>query len=336
MASTEEQSKDEQLEAIGEECKNLILSLPKEYGFGNQYFYFFQGFWTTAAQIQSIISFQNHFQAKDSDVVVATVPKSGTTWLKALTFAIINRHHFSSLHNHPLLTSNPHELVPFFELNIYTDISWQFAKLDLLNMIEPRIFGTHIPFHSLAKSIKESNCKIIYICRNPFDTFVSYWNFMNKIALNQSLPTSTLEDDFEKYCEGLCHVGPFWDHMLGYLKESKARPNKILFLKYEDLKEDINFHVKRIAEFLGCPFTQEEESNGVIENIINLCSFEKMKGLEANKSGVLGKIYDKKYFFRKGEIGDWINYLSPSMVDKLSKIIEEKLSGSGISFNVCP
>jgi hypothetical protein len=47
MASTnftEDQSKDVQLEAIGEECKQLILSLPKEYGFGNQYFYFFKIF----------------------------------------------------------------------------------------------------------------------------------------------------------------------------------------------------------------------------------------------------------------------------------------------------
>ncbi|CAJ2668826.1 unnamed protein product [Trifolium pratense] len=328
---TEKQSKDVQLEAIGEECKQLILSLPKEYGFGNQYYYFFQGFWVTPSQIQSIICFQNHFEAKDSDVVIASMPKSGITWLKALTFAIINRHHFSSLENHPLLTSNPHELVPFFEFNIYVDTICQFTKVDLLNMIEPRLFGTHIPFPSLAKSIKESNCKIIYICRNPFDTYVSYWSFMNKISLNQSL-----EDDFERYCKGICHVGPFWDHMLGYLKESIARPNKILFLKYEDLKEDVNFHVKRIAEFLDCPFTREEESNGVIENIINLCSFKTMKELDANKFGSFGWNIEKKYYFRKAEIGDWINYLSPSMVEKLSKIIEEKLSGSGLSFKVCP
>ncbi|KAK2351988.1 cytosolic sulfotransferase [Trifolium repens] len=253
-----DQLKDVELEAISEECKQLILSLPKEYGTAYQYFYFFQGFWTAPSQIQSIISFQNHFQAKDSDIVVASMPKSGTTWLKALTFAIINRHNFSSLENHPLLTSNPHELVPFFELNVYVDTFSQFPKFDILNMIEPRLFGTHIPFPSLAKSIKESNCKIIYICRNPFDTFVSNWNFMNKISINQSLPTSTLEEDFE--------------------------------------------------------------------------SFEKMKELEANKFGVIGWKIEKKDCFRKAEVGDWINYLSPTMIEKLSKIIEEKISGSNLSF----
>lgn len=337
--SHEEQSKDLLLEAIGEEdsdCKELILSLPKEYiGVPNHYFYFFQGFWASPSQIKTIISFQNHFQAKDSDVIIASLPKTGTTWLKALSFAIVNRHCFPSLDNHPLLTSNPHELVPSLESNIFVDTFCNFPKFDLVNMIEPRLLGTHVPFPSLAKSIKDSNCKIIYICRNPFDTYVSYWNFMNKISINSSCPAITIDDDFERYCNGICHVGPFWDHMLGYWNESKIRPDKILFLKYEDLKEDIKFHVKRIGEFLGCPFTQEEESNGEIENIINLCSFKNMKDLEANKVGEFGRKIEKKYLFRKGEIGDWKNYLSPSMTEKLSKIIEEKLSGSGLSFKVC-
>lgn len=123
--------------------------------------------------------------------------------------------------------------------------------------------------------------------------------------------------------------------MLGYWKESMARPDKVLFLKYEDLKEDVDFHVRRVAEFLDCGFTQEEVSSGVIENIIKLCSFEKMKALEVNKSGTVGRNVENKYFFRKGQVGDWVNYLSTSMVEKLSKIIEEKLSGEGLSFRVC-
>ncbi|XP_061348761.1 cytosolic sulfotransferase 15-like [Gastrolobium bilobum] len=316
-------------ENLSQECKELILSLPKEKGWRTRYLYLFQDFWCQPAEIQAIITFQKHFQANDSDVIVATIPKSGTTWLKALTFAIVNRHRFSTLENHPLLTSNPHDLVPFFEYTVYGDTHDQVP--DLSNMTEPRLFGTHIPFPSLAKSIKESNCRIIYICRNPFDTFVSTWIFMNKIK-PESLPAFALEEAFEMYCKGIIGFGPSWNQMLGYWNESIARPHKVLFLKYEDLKQDVNFHVKRVAEFLGCPFTREEESSGVIENIIQLCSFEKMKELEANKSGTFGRNFEKNYLFRKAEIGDWVNYLSPSMVEKLSKIIEEKLCGSGLSF----
>jgi len=347
MASTdltnmkEDQSRDGQ-ETISKENKvshdynNLILSLPRENGCETEYMYFFHGFWCPSTLIQSVNSFLNNFLAKDSDIVVASMPKSGTTWLKGLAYAIVNRQHFTSLeNNHPLLLFNPHELVPQFEVNLYGDKDGPLPQIDVSNMTEPRLFGTHIPFLSLAKSIQESNCKIIYICRNPFDTFVSYWIFINKIRSKKSLTELTLEESFERYCKGICLFGPFWDNILGYLKESIERPHKVLFLKYEDLKEDVNFHIKRIAEFVGFPFTQEEENNGVIENIIKLCSFESMKELEGNQSGTISGDIEKEFYFRKGEIGDWVNYLSSSMVEKLSKVIEEKLNGSSLSFKVC-
>nr|KYP55119.1 Flavonol 4'-sulfotransferase [Cajanus cajan] len=203
-------------------------------------------------------------------------------------------------------------------------------------MAEPRLFGTHTPFHSLPNSLKEFNCKIVYICRNPFDVFVSAWSFFKKIK-GGPLPTPSLEEAFEMYCNGIIEFGPWWSHMLGYWKESIARPNKVLFLKYEDLKEDANFHVKKVAEFLGYPFTHEEESNGVIESIVKLCSFEEMKDLDVNKSGIINfqvKSFENNLFFRKAEIGDWVNYFSQPMIEKLSKIIEEKLSGSGLSFKM--
>ncbi|QCD85700.1 desulfoglucosinolate sulfotransferase A/B/C [Vigna unguiculata] len=314
---------------------NLSLSLRIENAWADTYqFYLFENFWCPSIHFQAVNSFKKEFQAKDSDIVVASFPKSGTIWLKALTFAIVNRQRFSSLEDHPLLSSNPHELVPFFEFIFGADdIHGQI--LHLSNMAEPRIFGTHTPFPSLPESIKESNCKIVYICRNPFDNFVSAWNYFNKIKPT-IVSELTLEEAFELYCNGVMEYGPWWSHMLGYWEESIAKPDKVLFLKYDDLKEDINFHVKSVAKFLGCPFTEEEENNGVVESIIKLCSFEKMKDLAVNKSGMYGRGgIEKKNFFRKGENGDWVNYFSPSMTEKLSKIVEEKLSGSGLSFKMC-
>ncbi|XP_047163827.1 cytosolic sulfotransferase 15-like, partial [Vigna umbellata] len=302
----------------------LTLSLPRERGLASSNMYLFQEFWCPSILMKEVNIFQKQFQAKDSDIIVASFPKSGTTWLKAIAFAIVNRRCFS-IYNHPLLTSNPHQLVPFIEFMHPADSHFPTT--------EPRLFGTHIPFPSLSKSIIESNCKIIYICRNPFDTFISAWNFFNKIKQHSS-SVPTMEEIFEMYCNGIIEFGPWWSHMLGYWKESIVRPNKILILKYEDLKENVNLYVKRVAEFLDFPFTQEEESNGVFESIIRLCSFEKMKDLEVNKSGISYKIVENKHFFRKAEIGDWVNYFSPSMTEKLSKIMEEKLSGSGLSFEI--
>lgn len=46
--------------------------------------------------------------------------------------------------------------------------------------------------------------------------------------------------------------GPYWDHMLGYWIETLQRSEKVrLFLKYEDMKEDRDYHLEQLAGFLG-------------------------------------------------------------------------------------
>ena len=179
------------------EENEFILSLPKETDFSPTLsLHLFQDFWYTSYCIEGVINFQKYFDAKDNDVFVASFPKTGTTWLKALTFAIVNHQRFPSFDNHPLLSSNPHQLVPFSEFILSHDLHLNIISLS--NMSEPRVLGTHVPLHSLPESITKSSCKIIYICRNPFDTFVSLWEFVNKLK-SMSLTGVTLEEAFEKY-----------------------------------------------------------------------------------------------------------------------------------------
>ncbi|CAB4268358.1 unnamed protein product [Prunus armeniaca] len=61
-----------------------------------------------------------------------------------------------------------------------------------------------------------------------------------------------------------------------------------------------------------------------------------MKKLEVNKIGSSIENFENKNLFRKAEVGDWVNYLSPKMVERLSKVIEERLGGSGLGFKVFP
>ncbi|KAK9912587.1 hypothetical protein M0R45_036445 [Rubus argutus] len=100
------------------------------------------------------------------------------------------------------------------------------------------------------------------------------------------------------------------------------------------MKEDGALHLKKLAKFLGFPFSLEEERGGEIGKIAKLCSFDNMKKLEVNKSGKSIKNFENKNLFRKAEVGDWMNYLTPNMVERLSKVIEEKLEGSGLRFKV--
>lgn len=332
---TRTQIADEEEKHLSSECKEVLLSLPKERGWRTAFLYKFQGYWCQAKEIQAIMAFQKHFKAKDTDIILASIPKSGTTWMKALSFAIINRKNFPIIsdhhgHHHPLLTSNPHDLVPFLEYKLYAN-----NQIPELSQIadEPRVFATHIPFASLNLLPSMNNIKIVYICRNPFDTFISSWHFLNKLR-SQGLPEISLEEAFKMYCDGVIGFGPFWEHMLGYWNESLKRPNNVLFLKYDDMKQDIVSNLKKLASFLGFPFSPEEEKQGVIQDIAKLCSFEEMKKLDVNKNGKSIKDIENKYLFRKGEVGDWVNYLSPSMVKQLSLVMEEKLDASGLSFKV--
>ncbi|KAL5773194.1 hypothetical protein ACOSQ2_013118 [Xanthoceras sorbifolium] len=258
----------------------------------------------------SIISSQRHFQAQESDIILITYPKFGTTWLKALTYAIIHRSRCAFEHSPLLTTINPHLLVPFLEITFYLekDSLPSFEHLDT-----PRILGTHIPYASLPRSIIDSNCRIVYMCRNPLDN-----SSLNGISCQELLMTEKwsrfpLEEAFER------------EHVLGYLKASSDNFDKILLLKYEDVNEDTFFYVKKLAEFLRCPFSNLEENQGVIEEIMKLCSFD-MKDLKVNKTSIV--------ISNHGPKNNWPNYSPLSMSEHLKDLMEVKLSGTGLAFRI--
>ncbi|KAG5249837.1 cytosolic sulfotransferase [Salix suchowensis] len=249
---------------LRDEIQGLVAGLPGEKHWDGTPLYFYEGVWYPAYGISGAISFQQHFIARDDDIILASMPKSGTTWLKALTFSVVNRNIYSPTES-PLLTTTPHDLVRNFEMVLYSKNQIP----DLEQLPSPRICSSHSHYENLPPSIRGSGCKIVYICRNPLDQL-----------------------------------------------------------------DDITFNLKKLAEFLGIPFTEKEEKDGVIEEISRLCSFDNLRNLEANKNGVHLAGPSNSSFFRKAKVGDWSSDLTPSMAERFLKIVEEKLAGSGLSFKV--
>ncbi|KAI3950128.1 hypothetical protein MKW98_008573 [Papaver atlanticum] len=292
----------------------ITIDYPKCSGLGHYDLYQYQGFWCFAKVIESVKDFQQNFKASDTDLVFASTPKSGTIWLKALAFAIVNRFRYpcssvsKNYHHHPLLKVSPHDLVPFVEFKHDTldNSLLHFTKNSPTHDSPCRLIATHIFYPSLPESIKTET----------LETSSSLWLFINELRAqlpgsNDYHPPLSIEEAFEFFCNGISVFGPFWDHVLGYWKESLENPNKVLFMKYEDLKKEQKTQLKRLAEFMGCSFTLEEERQGAVEDVSSLCSFEHLKNLD---------------------IGDWENHLTPQMVKRLGSLMEEKLQGSGLVF----
>ncbi|KAJ9543860.1 hypothetical protein OSB04_023567 [Centaurea solstitialis] len=305
---------------IFERYKDRIIVLPKEKGWHTENLYLYQGHWFPSKylfSIANVMGSQKTFQAMPSDIYLATLPKSGTTWIKALTFAIVNRTMYknNSLSTHKLLSSNPHDCVPFIENEI--------LRANPTSVVEncPRIFATHTPYTSLPQSIIDCGCRIVYVCRNPKDVLVSLFHFANKVR-DESLGIITFEEAFKLFCEGVIPSGPYWDHVKGYYKATSEHPARILFLTYENMSVDIANIVKNLAKFLGYPFTKEEEAAGIVEEVVKICSFEKLR--EVNKHGNIRAGIPKHAFFREGRVGDWSNHLTDEMSHILDQITKEK------------
>uniref|UniRef100_A0A453AK56 Sulfotransferase n=1 Tax=Aegilops tauschii subsp. strangulata TaxID=200361 RepID=A0A453AK56_AEGTS len=194
--------------------------------------------------------------------------------------------------------------------------------------------NTHVHHSLLPPSVAHSpGCKIVYVCREPEDMLVSLWHFYKSSATTDG-STYTFSDLFENACEGKHSNGPIWDHILGYWQASQVTPERILFLRYEEMLRDPVGSVRELAQFLGVPFTGTEEAAELPEEIVKLCSIETLRGVSANKmvaDGIFVK-FPRTSFFRKGVAGDWVNHMTPEMAQRFDAIVEEKLHGSGLSF----
>lgn len=293
--------------------------------------YQWEGGWFEPGLVKPAMTFRTTFEAHDEDVLLASPPKTGTTWLKALCLCITQNPTSSpiigvEIDNDILAKDNPHFHIQTIESMIYATK----PHPDLYSTPSPRLFHTHLPYKVLPDSIKNNSaCKIVYITRNPKDTIISLWHFFNSIFGPNGLEPYPLDRAVDCFCSGVHQYGPFFDHVLEYWLESQKRPTKILFLKYEELKRDPKTEVKKLASFLGRPFGSEEE----VEKVVWRCSLERLRNLEVNKNGSIVYGVPNSSYFRRGVVGDWKNYLTPKLEEQINETSRSKFEGSGLNLD---
>ncbi|KAK6931290.1 Sulfotransferase domain [Dillenia turbinata] len=312
--------------------KQYLNQLPKRKFWEDFDLYEWEGFWYTPRRLEAAVAVQSHFEARDDDVILASSMKTGTTWLKAILTCIMREKHKGDAKlaedteedGDLLAKTRPADNVQTLEVQIYT----KNPTPDLSTMASPRVFHTHIPYSSLSDSIKNKGCKIVYVMRNPKDTLVSMWHFFNSTRSEERGPYP-FEKAFEDFCNGFFPFGPFFDHVLQYW--SLNMPSKILVLKYEEMMRAPEEEVKRLALFLGRPLENEKE----VEKVLSRCSLERLKNLDVNRNGIDADCGIKNSaFYRLGVVGDWKNYFTLEMSERLDSIMREKLEGSGLDLEM--
>ncbi|XP_031239681.1 sulfotransferase 6B1-like [Mastomys coucha] len=265
----------------------------------------YMGVFFSTMSSEELLDSLDSFDAREDDIFLVSYPKSGTHWLAE----VIER-----IPDAGITLTSPIEL---------GDIS----KFEELKMIpKRRAIPTHLNYEMLPVTVKQKQCKIIYIVRNPKDTAVSMFHYYRD---NPNLPsTETWAAFLELFLKGDVVYGSWFDHVLGW-EEHKNNKN-VLFLFYEEMKKDFVKSLKKITAFLGIDVNDSE-----MGKIARSTSFSEMKNKAAKENCdpnhvICALTSDRNLVFRKGVVGDWINYFTPKQNRVFDELFTEKMRNSDV------
>jgi hypothetical protein len=103
----------------------------------------------------------------------------------------------------------------------------------------------------------------------------------------------------------------------------------VLFLRYEELLDDLEGGLRKIVAFCGFDIAPERWPT-----ILARCSFAFMKHHESQFDPVTGALWEQgmpgKAFLRNGRTGDWKGQLSPEQARRFDSAFEKHLGSAGI------
>ncbi|XP_068947469.1 sulfotransferase 1 family member D1-like [Petaurus breviceps papuanus] len=271
-------------------------------------------FWTIAEAWSEV----EGFEARPDDLLISTYPKSGTTWVSEMLDLIYNNGDIEKCRRDAIFNR-----VPFMEL-IIPGLVNGIKQLEALK--SPRLVKTHLPVQLLPSSLWKNDCKIIYVARNAKDVAVSYYYFY-KMATMHPEP-GTWEEFLENFMNGKVSFGSWYDHVKGWWE--KKKDCRILYLFYEDMKEDPKRELLKVLKFL-----EKDLPEDIVNKILHHTSFNIMKqNPTANYSMMSKREMDHSIspFMRKGISGDWKNQFTVAQYERFEKHYKQQMEGTTLKF----
>lgn len=278
---------------------------------------------------------------------LASYPKSGNTWMRAIVSNII----------FPKTNKNIDTFEKIYKINSYPSLkhyegiinenddkesriektykNWDItqSKINLTNSL--RIFKTHNFATQLIKDNKNyqfTNLKnsigVIHIVRDPRNVLTSLTHHFSKTyeeAFDMMASKKTIIATSEK-----SRVPEFLSSWDVHCKSWSSFPKNYLLIKYEDLLSDSKTQLNRIVKYLRKFYIIKDVD---IEDIMEKTSFNSLKNLEKNKhfkeSITDKKTNAKKKFFNLGPDNDWRNLLSFEMRMKVEERFKSTMKTFG-------
>jgi hypothetical protein len=260
---------------------------------------------------------------RDSDVFVATAAKSGQTWLLALLFHLKTRGRSPDYGGEGLLRQTPWLELPY---DVTTREPWDHdERMEMLEALDdPRIFKMHVIWPEIPRP-GGSKARIITVTRDPRD--LPYSMFRHLAGMKGDWPGKPATDDFDAYFEHWFDYGyvfrfleSFWPH---YDDED------VLWLRYEDMQEDLEREARKIVAFLGWNVDDDD-----LARVLPLVDFEQMQKSEKKQimSEGTSRWKEDAQFFREGGVGKNRARLSAEQEARIVDRAKETLPAECVEF----
>jgi len=265
----------------------------------------------------------NGFAFRDGDIVIATMGKSGTTWMQQIVGQLI----FRGAEGMPVM-----EISPWLDIGV-VPIQQILERLEA--QTHRRFIKTHLPLDALVFSPK---AKYIFVARDGRDVAWSWYNHMMsfsdafmELANNApgragprfEKPKGDVVQYFREWLDGggFLSAAEFWPHHQGWW-DARHLPN-VLLVHFNDLKADLSGQMRRIAAFLDIEIEEE-----LWPTLVAHCAFDYMKRNANTLSPMLGVMFEGggQNFVHKGTNGRWRDRLTQDDIAKYERLAAENLS----------